>query len=114
MALPITLTDTNFRSQVVESELPILVFFWAEWSSTCKAQAPSLRVLAEEDGDRIRVGKLDVDANPVTPAMFGVNSIPVLMLFSGGQALFRIVAYRRLDVLRNEIEAALVGDAAQR
>jgi thioredoxin 1 len=109
MALPVTVTDASFRTEVVESGTPVLVFFWAEWNSTCKAQAPTLRVLAEEDGDSIKVAKLDVDANPVTPSMFGVASVPVLMLFSGGQALFRIVGYRRLDVLRAEIEAALVG-----
>jgi thioredoxin 1 len=109
MALPVTLTDSNFRTEVIESDKPVLVFFWAEWNSTCKAQAPSLRVLAEEDGERITVGKLDVDANPVIPGMFGVASVPVLMLFAGGQALFRLVGYRRIDVLRTEIEAALVG-----
>jgi thioredoxin 1 len=109
MALPVTLTDSTFRTAVIESDKPVLVFFWADWNSTCKAQAPSLRVLAEEDADRITVGKLDVDANPVTPAMFGVASVPVLMLFAGGQALFRLVGYRRIDVLRTEIEAALVG-----
>lgn len=109
MALPVTLTDTNFRAEVIESEQPVLVFFWAEWNATCKAQAPTIRVLAEEDAERIRVGKLDVDANPVTPSMFGVASVPVLMLFAGGRALFRLVGYRRIDVLRAEIEAALVG-----
>jgi thioredoxin 1 len=109
MALPVTLTDSSFRTEVIESDTPVLVFFWAEWNSTCKAQAPTLRVLAEEDGDTLRVAKLDVDANPVTPAMFGVASVPVLMLFAGGQALFRLVGYRRIDVLRAEIEAALVG-----
>lgn len=107
MALPETLTDTNFRSQVIESELPYLVFFWAEWNSTCKAQLPSIRVLAEEDEESLRVGKLDVDANPVIPSMFGVTMVPTLMLFRGGQALFRIVGYRRLEVLQAEIEAAL-------
>jgi len=109
MALPVTLTDSSFRTEVIDSDKPVLVFFWAEWNSTCKAQAPTLRVLAEEDGERIRVARLDVDANPMTPAMFGVASVPVLMLFAGGQALFRLVGYRRIDVLRAEIEAALVG-----
>ena len=109
MAAPVTLTDTNFRAEVVESDRPTLVFFWADWNSTCKAFAPSIRTLAEEDGESLKVGKLDIDANPVTPAMFGVTMVPALMLFRGGQALVRIVGYRRLDVLRLEIEAALVG-----
>ncbi|HXA27222.1 MAG TPA: thioredoxin domain-containing protein [Candidatus Angelobacter sp.] len=109
MALPVTLTDSSFRTQVIDSEKPVLVFFWAEWNSTCKALAPTIRVLAEEDGEHLTVARLDVDANPVTPAMFGIPSVPVLMLFAGGQALFRLVGYRRIDVLRAEIEAALVG-----
>ncbi len=109
MAAPVIVTDATFRTEVIESDRPVLVFFWAEWNSTCKAQAPSIRVLAEEDAATLKVAKLDVDANPVTPSMFGVSMVPQLMLFRGGQALFRIVGYRRLDVLRAEIEAALVG-----
>ena len=109
MALPVTVTDSSFRAEVIESEQPVLVWFWAEWNATCKAQRPSIRVLAEEDAERIRVATLDVDANPVTPSMFGVASVPVLMLFAGGQPLFRLVGYRRIDVIRAEIEAALVG-----
>ena len=109
MALPITLTDATFRTEVIDSDTPTLVFFWAAWNATCKAQSPSIRVLAEEDSEHLRVGKLDVDANPVTPSMFGVTSVPTLMLFRGGQPLFRIVGYRRIEVVRAEIEAALVG-----
>ena len=109
MALPVTLTDHNFRAEVIESDKPVLVFFWAEWNATCKAQAPSIRVLAEEDEATLKVGKLDVDANPATAAMFGVPSVPVSMLFAGGRALIRIVGYKRIEVLRAEIEAALVG-----
>jgi thioredoxin 1 len=109
MAGPVTVTDTTFRTEVIESELPTLVFFWAEWNSTCKALAPSIRVLADEDAATLRVCKLDVDANPVTPAMFGVTMVPTLMLFRAGAPLFRIVGYRRIDVLRQEIEAGLVG-----
>jgi thioredoxin 1 len=109
MAPPLTVTDTTFRSEVIESDRPALVFFWAEWNSTCKALAPSIRVLAEEDGDTVKVARLDVDANPVIPSMFGVSMVPTLMLFRDGQALWRIVGYRRIDVLRAEIEAALIG-----
>jgi thioredoxin 1 len=109
MPAPVTLTDTSFRTEVIESELPCLVFFWAEWNATCKAQAPSIRVLAEEDAASLKVCKLDVDANPVIPSMFGVSSVPQTLLFRGGQAVMRVVGYRRIDVLRAEIAAALVG-----
>ena len=109
MALPITLTDANFRTEVIDSDQPVLVFFWAEWNSTCKGMSPTIRRLAEEDAEHLRVGRLDVDANPVIPSMFGVTMVPTLMLFRAGQALFRIVGYRRLDVIRAEIEGALGG-----
>lgn len=109
MALPITLTDATFRTEVIDAETPTLVFFWADWNSTCKAMSPTIRRLAEEDSEHLRVGRLDVDANPVIPSMFGITMVPSLMLFRAGQALFRIVGYRRIDVVRAEIEAALVG-----
>jgi thioredoxin 1 len=108
MAAPVTVSDATFRTEVIESDRPVLVFFWAEWNSTCKGQAPSIRQLAEEEGDGLTVAMLDVDANPVTPAMFGVAMVPTVMLFRGGQALLRIVGYRRLDVLRTELQAALI------
>jgi len=109
MAAPVTVTDLSFRTEVIESELPVLVFFWASWNSTCKGLAPSINLLAEEDADHLRVCKLDVEANPVIPSMFGVTMVPTLMLFRGGQALTRTIGYRRLEVIRAEIEAALVG-----
>jgi thioredoxin 1 len=109
MPAPVIATDTTFRTEVIESDRPVLVFFWAEWNSTCKGLAPSIAVLAEEDAATLKVAKLDVDANPVTPSMFGVTMVPTLMLFREGRALFRIVGYRRIEVLRAEIEAALVG-----
>jgi len=109
MAAPVTVTDSSFRSEVLETELPVLVFFWASWNSTCKGLAPSLGVLAEEEAARLKVCKLDVESNPVIPSMFGVTMVPTLMLFRGGQALQRIVGYRRLEVIRAELEAALVG-----
>src|SRR5215467_10830216 len=108
MPAPLTVTDISFRAEVIEPERPVLVFFWAEWNSTCKAQMPTIRRLADEDAATLAVCRLDVDANPVTPSLFGVTMVPTLMLFREGQALFRIVGYRRIDVLRLEIEAALV------
>ena len=108
MAGPLTLTDTTFRAEAIDASLPVLVFFWAEWNSTCKALMPTIRRLADEDAETLKVCRLDIEANPVTPSLFGVSMAPTLMLFQGGQALFRIIGYRRIEVLRAEIEAALV------
>ena len=108
MSGPVTVTDATFRTEVIESDRPVLVFYWAEWNSTCKGQMPSIRQLAEEQGDALTVALLDVDANPVTPAMFGVTMVPTSMLFRGGEAVARIVGYRRLEVLEAELQAALV------
>jgi thioredoxin 1 len=109
MARPLTLTDSTFSDRVLESPLPALIDFWASWNATCKALAPSLDVLAGEYEGRLLVAKLDVDANPRTPALFGVMSIPTLMIFRGGQAVSRIVGYRTLEVLRTELDELLAG-----
>jgi thioredoxin 1 len=109
MAKPLTLTDSNFRSHVVESPIPVLVEFWAAWNATCKALAPSLQVLAEEYAGRVVVAKLDVDANPQTAALFAVMTVPTLLLFHRGQALERIDGYRPIQVLRDQLEQMLAG-----
>ncbi|MGH7749121.1 MAG: thioredoxin family protein [Candidatus Dormibacteria bacterium] len=104
-----TLTDSTFRARVIESPIPALVDFWAAWNSTCKALAPSLDVLAEEYAGRALIAKLDIDANPQTAGLFAVVTVPVLMLFRGGQAVERINGYRPVEVLREELEQLLAG-----
>lgn len=109
MARPLTLTDGTFRARVLESPIPAIVDFWASWNATCKALAPSIDVLATEYEGRVVVAKLDVDANPQTPALFGVMSVPTLMVFRDGQAVDRIVGYRRVEVLRAMLDELLAG-----
>ncbi len=109
MAKPLTLTDSTFRARVIESPIPALVDFWAAWNSTCKALAPSIDVLAEEYEGRLLIAKLDIDANPQTPALFAVMTVPVLMLFRDGQAISRINGYRPIQVLREELDLLLAG-----
>jgi thioredoxin 1 len=109
MARPLTLTDSTFPARVIESPIPAFVDFWASWNATCKALAPSLDVLAEEYEGRVLVAKLDVDANPQTASLFGVMTVPVLLLFRDGQAVSRIIGYRPIDVLRAELDALLAG-----
>ena len=78
-------TDGNFESDVIGSEVPTLVDFWAEWCGPCMQIAPALEELASEMADTVTVAKLNIDENPMTPSKYGVRSIPTLMLFKDGQ-----------------------------
>jgi thioredoxin 1 len=79
-------TDASFEADVLKSTQPVLVDFWAEWCGPCKMIAPVLNELADEYGEKIKVCKMDVDANTDTPAKFGIRGIPTLIIFKGGNA----------------------------
>jgi thioredoxin 1 len=108
MAHPLIVTDTNFKQEVLDSEVPVLVDFWASWCSPCKMIAPIVEELAGEYEGRVKVAKVDVDANPITPGMFGILSIPTLMVFRGGKAEERIVGYQPKTALKAKLDAVLV------
>ena len=78
-------TDASFEADVLKSEGPVLVDFWAEWCGPCKQIAPALEDLSKDIGDRIRVVKVNIDENPMTPSKYGVRGIPTMMLFKGGE-----------------------------
>jgi thioredoxin 1 len=78
-------TDSSFETDVLKSDTPVVVDFWAEWCGPCKAIAPHLEDLASEKGEEIKVAKVNIDDNPLTPTKYGVRSIPTLMLFKGGE-----------------------------
>ncbi|TKB56105.1 thioredoxin TrxA [Ferrimonas aestuarii] len=79
------LSDDAFEADVLNSDTPVLVDFWAEWCGPCKMIAPVLDELAEEYGDKLVIGKMNVDQNNATPAKFGIRGIPTLLLFKGGE-----------------------------
>ena len=89
----LTISDQNFQD-IISSDRPVLVDFWAEWCGPCRLVAPHLEDLATEHPDRLTVAKLNIDDNPQSPASYGVMSIPTLILFKNGQEVQRIVGAR--------------------
>ena len=84
-------TDANFDRDVLQSDIPVLVDFWATWCAPCKAIAPTIDAIAEEYAGKIKVGKVNVDDNPATPGKYGVRGIPTLILFKDGKVLDQVV-----------------------
>ncbi|MDA3869971.1 MAG: thioredoxin TrxA [Gammaproteobacteria bacterium] len=78
-------TDDSFEQDVIKSDVPVLVDYWAEWCGPCKMIAPILEEMITEYGDKIKVAKLNIDENPNTPPKYGIRGIPTLMLFKNGE-----------------------------
>ncbi|NOX63213.1 MAG: thioredoxin [Chloroflexi bacterium] len=93
MSIPEPVNDQNFQEKVLQSDLPVVVDFWAEWCSPCKLIAPILEEIAQEYDGKLKVAKLDVDHNPGTAMAYGVMSIPTLILFKNGEPVERLVGY---------------------
>jgi len=102
-----SVTDADFEAQVLQSDLPVLVDFWAPWCGPCKMIAPALDALATEYAGRARVVKLDIDQNPNTALAYQVRSIPLLLMFKGGEVVARQVGAAGQAQLRPLLEAAL-------
>lgn len=83
----VPVSDGSFDDDVLKSEKPVVVDFWAEWCGPCKMIAPALEEIANELGDKVTVAKVNIDDNPKTPAAYGVRGIPTLMLFKDGQVV---------------------------
>ncbi len=85
------LTDDNFDSEILRSEVPALVDFWAVWCGPCRQIAPAVEALASEYKGKLKVGKMDVDAHQTVPQKYGIRSIPTLLVFKGGEVVDTIV-----------------------
>jgi thioredoxin 1 len=103
----IEITDDNFENEVIKSTTPVLVDFWAAWCAPCRAIAPTVDAIAEEYKGRVKVGKLDVDANTATGARFNVRGIPTLLVFKDGQVKEQIVGAVDKSVITKAIDKHL-------
>ncbi len=101
------LTDTNFESEVINSEKPILVDFWAVWCGPCKVIAPEIEKLAEEKSQDLKIGKLNVDENRDTAIKYSISSIPTLLLFKKGEVVKKLVGIMSKDKILTEISQFL-------
>ncbi|MBE7512761.1 MAG: thioredoxin [Anaerolineales bacterium] len=100
-------TDATFQQEVLDSETPVLIDFWAEWCGPCKMIAPHVEDIAEEFAGQLRVGKFDVDSNPIAPETYGIQGIPTLLVFKGGEVAARLVGFRPKERLRTELATVL-------
>ena len=105
----VELNDTNFQSEVLESDLPVLVDFWAPRCPPCRALAPVIEQLAEEYTGKAKVGKLNVDEAGSTAGNYAISSIPTLLVFKGGQVVAAFVGMTPTDRLKEALDAAIAG-----
>jgi thioredoxin len=100
-------TDDSFDVDVLKADVPVVVDFWAEWCGPCKMIAPHLEELATDKGEQIRIAKVNIDDNPLTPTKYGVRGIPTLMLFKNGEIAATKVGALPKSKLYEWVEEAL-------
>jgi thioredoxin 1 len=103
----IEITDNNFESEVIKSNTPVLIDFWAAWCAPCRALAPTIDAIADEYQGRVKVGKLDVDTNAATSAKFNIRGIPTLLVIKDGQVKEQIVGAVDKSVIARAIDKHL-------
>jgi len=99
----VEITDKNFEQEVTKSDIPVLVDFWAAWCGPCRAIAPVIEELANEYAGKIKIGKCNVDENPITPSRYGIRAIPTLIFFKNGSVVEQITG----AVAKSQIAAVI-------
>ena len=107
MSEPITLTDDNFSAEVLDSDVPVLVDFWATWCGPCRMIAPIVKELSSEYEGKAKVCKLDVDSAQKTAAEFGIRSIPTLLILKGGKVADQLIGAVPKQQITEKLEASL-------
>tara|TARA_B100000029_G_scaffold504079_1_gene582273 strand:+ start:936 stop:1265 length:330 start_codon:yes stop_codon:yes gene_type:complete len=107
MADPIEITDDNFQEEVLNSDIPVLVDFWADWCQPCKMIAPSVAQVADEYDGKVKVGKLDVDSNPRTSTALNIRGIPALLIFNEGKPIDQIIGAVPKSIIQKKLDEAL-------
>lgn len=87
-------TDATFEGEVLQSETPVLVDFWAEWCAPCRAIAPIVKEIADDNSGKLKVVKVNIDESPQTPGTYGIRSIPTVLVFKGGQVVSQLTGAR--------------------
>ena len=104
MGHPINVTDDTFEAEVIGSDVPVLVDFWADWCAPCKIIAPIVEELAGEYDGKVKFAKLDVDSNPRVATQYGIRGIPTLLIFSGGSPVDQVVGAVPKSTLKGRLD----------
>ncbi|MDA7977445.1 MAG: thioredoxin [Pirellulales bacterium] len=91
MTQPIEFTDASFQTEVLDSDQPVLVDFWASWCGPCRAVGPTIEELTKQYDGTVKVGKLNIDENPIAPSGFEIHSIPAVLLFKNGKVVDKLI-----------------------
>tara|TARA_B000000437_G_scaffold215381_1_gene190127 strand:- start:9 stop:338 length:330 start_codon:yes stop_codon:yes gene_type:complete len=107
MSDTVEITDENFQQEVLNSETPVLVDFWADWCQPCKMIAPVVEQIAEEYDGKVKIGKLDVDSNQQTSQAMGIRGIPALIIFNNGKPVDQIIGVVPKSIIQKKIDEVL-------